>query len=80
MICSILSNYAAPIIAGVIGMVFNYYYNKPKLISFYGSISIHKLKNKGEDDKEVYTHEIVVRNSGKVPLHNVRIGHKYLQN
>ena len=53
---------------------------KEKLIAHYGHVSSFKLKRHegDEQDKWVYTHSVVVRNAGKKPATNLRLGHNIL--
>jgi len=46
---------------------------KPKLISYLGHVSAFTLNN--ENQTQVFTHAIVVRNTGRETANNVRIGH-----
>jgi hypothetical protein len=49
---------------------------KSKLISFIGHISSFTLSD--EKQTQVYTHSIIVRNTGRKSAINVRIGHNFL--
>lgn len=49
---------------------------KPNLISYYGHVSAFKLR--AQNNSDVYTHSIVISNSGSVTANNVRVGHLLL--
>jgi hypothetical protein len=53
---------------------------KEKLIAHYGHVSSFKLKNSVREDKErwIYTHSVIVRNTGRKPATNLRLGHNVL--
>lgn len=51
---------------------------KPKLISYLGHVSAFNLSD--DNRTQVFTHAIVVRNTGREAANNVRIGHHVLPN
>ena len=73
---------AAPIITGVFGLLAKIYSDtKPRLVSFLVHAFAIPTRNHSDPDASpivVHTHSIVVRNSGKITAHNVRIGHHSL--
>jgi len=74
---NLVATIASPIIALIVGAILNRMLEKrPKLISYLGHVSSFRLS--GDKPTEVYTHSIIVRNAGRQPSHNVRIGHNYL--
>lgn len=50
---------------------------KPKLITQWGHIAAFNA-NVGDNAVTINTHEVVVRNAGKQPAHNVRVTHNQL--
>jgi hypothetical protein len=66
-----------PFLTLIAGVALNKYLeNKAKLVTYLSHSSAFILKN--YNNSHVYTHGIVVRNSGKKAAHNVCIGHKFL--
>lgn len=51
---------------------------RPKLVTFYGHVSTFKMNLEAGGVVDLHAHSIIVRNSGRVPLTNVRIGHPHL--
>ena len=51
---------------------------KPKLISYLGHVSAFTLSD--ERRTQVFTHAIVIRNTGREAANNVRVGHHVLPN
>lgn len=53
---------------------------KEKLIAYYGHVASFKLTKTDEapEDKWVFAHSVIVRNSGKKTANNVRLGHNVL--
>lgn len=73
----IVAKLLAPVIAAVIGtLVKRYFEAKPKLITYLVHSSAIPLND--DNNTQVNTHCIVVRNTGKKTAHNVRIGHNCL--
>lgn len=48
---------------------------KPKVITFFGSISTHLVAQTDETRVQVHTHDLIVRNVGKRSAKNLRISH-----
>lgn len=53
---------------------------KPKLVTFYGAVSTHRVHPTGQPTTQIHTHEVVVRNVGKKPAKGVRMQHAVLPN
>jgi len=53
---------------------------KVRLIVHYGHVSAFKLKGVEGDDQDrwVYTHSVVIKNNGRKPAFNLRLGHNVL--
>ncbi len=51
---------------------------KPKLVSYLGHVSSFSLQGQNQQITNVFTHSIVVRNTGRSAANNVRIGHNTL--
>lgn len=69
----------APLITAILAFLLGkYFYNKSRLIAYYGYISVHKVTPPEGNEIELGTHSIVIRNSGKLPARNVRLDHKIL--
>lgn len=67
---------AAPIIATLLGVCLNRYWeNRPRLIVYLGHTASFKIR--GEKETNVYTHSIILRNAGRSPAKNIKIGHQY---
>ena len=58
------------------GFLKRYFEDKPRLISYVSHSANVSLNDEGGN--RVCTHSIVVRNTGKRPTYNVRIGHHFL--
>lgn len=73
----LIAKIISPIITLLVGTVIKHYTeSRSKLVTFIGHISSFKLKD--EEQTQVYTHSIVVRNAGRKSAHNVRVGHNFL--
>lgn len=68
----IIAPLLAVVLAFILGRIFK---DKPKLIHFYGHVSVFKLNDTKAD---VFTHNIIIRNIGKEPAKNIKIGHNNL--
>lgn len=78
---SIIATIAAPILALLVGAVLNRAIeSRPRLITYLGHVSAHRLRNDDGTQSDVYTHSVVIRNSGHKPATNVRLAHTYLPN
>lgn len=55
--------------------------NRPKLISYLGSMSTHHVTTEETPEGfRVFTHEIVIANTGRRPATNIRVSHARLPN
>ena len=69
----------APTIAAFVGaFVHRAIENRPRLVSWLGHTSSVALRTNVPNPIQVNTHAIVVRNTGRKPAKNVRLGHFYL--
>lgn len=71
-----------PIFTLILGFFLNRWFEKrPKVIVYLGHISDFDLDLQDQPNKvKVYTHSIVLKNAGKLPAENVRVGHHLLPN
>lgn len=72
-----------PILTLFIGALINHLLeSRPKLISYLGFISSHRLQPQedGTPGAIVNTHSVVIRNTGRKAATNVRLGHNFLPN
>lgn len=75
----VFATFLAPLITAFIAFILNkFFQNKPKLIAYYGHISVHKVTPPDSGSLNIHTHAVVVRNTGKLPAKNVRVGHNFL--
>ena len=78
---TLFARYAAPIVALVVGAVINHLLEKrPKVVSFLAHASAVSVQPPTGAAFDVHTHSIVVRNAGRKPATNVRLGHRVLPN
>jgi len=63
-------------VAGV--LIKDWMERKPKLVTYFGAVSTHRLRPADQPMLQVHTHEVVVRNIGKKPAKNVRMTHAVL--
>ncbi len=78
---NIVAAIAAPLIALFVGAVLNRAIeSRPRLVTYLGHVSAHRLKRDDDSWNDVYTHSVVLRNSGRRPATNVRLAHTYLPN
>ena len=70
---------AAPLIALFVGAVLNRAIeSRPRLVTYLGHVSAHRLKREDNTSYDIFTHSVVLRNSGRRPATNVRLAHPYL--
>ncbi|MHB8413778.1 MAG: hypothetical protein ACYDAZ_09070 [Thermoplasmataceae archaeon] len=70
-----IAKVVSPILTLILGpLVTRYTQDRVRLISFIGHISAFKLRN----NTDVYTHSVIVRNTGRKAAHNVRLTHRVL--
>lgn len=71
----------APILALFVGAILNRYFaRKAKLLTYISNVSIFKISNNVDIPYFVYTHSIVIKNTGGKTSNNVKIGHTDLPN
>jgi len=72
----VVFNIAMPLIVLFLGIFLDRYFReRPNLISYTGHVASFKVRVEGQEDLPIYTHSIVLRNAGRKPAINVRIGH-----
>lgn len=74
---------AAPIISPIITLFIAAILNhilarRPQLIAYYGHVAAFTSGSGTENQVQLHTHEVVVRNVGRRPAKNVRLGHTVL--
>lgn len=75
----VIATISAPLIALVVGGVIERAIaSRPKLITYLGHVSAHRFHQQDGTIGDVYTHSVVLRNSGRSPVTNVRLAHPYL--
>lgn len=73
----VIAKLLAPAITTIVGLIVKAYVEgKPKLITYLVHASAIHLG--GQQNQNVNSHSVVVRNSGKKTANNVRVGHNYL--
>ena len=53
---------------------------RPRVVTYLGHISAHRVPQKDGTFVDVFTHSVVLKNSGRLPARNVRISHANLPN
>lgn len=75
---NVLSNIASPIIALGVGVWINRKFeDRARLIAFYGHIAAFKLRDESHTS-DVFTHSVVIRNTGRRAANNVLVSHRVL--
>ena len=70
---------AAPIITLFIGAALERTIReRARVVAYLGEVSVFTIRNEDNPPFNVHTHSVVVRNAGRRPAHNVRLGHQYL--
>lgn len=76
---SVVATIAAPIIALVVGAGLNHVLEAPeKLVCFLSHASAFTLARGDPNETTIHTHAVIVRNTGRKPATNIRIGHNTL--
>lgn len=71
----------APILALFVGAILNrYFVRKAKLLTYISNVSSFKISKDVDIPYFVYTHSIVIKNTGGKTSNNVKIGHTNLPN
>ena len=78
---SIVATVGAPLLALFAGVAIERALERrPKLVSYVGHVSAHMVQQQNGQPLNIYTHSLVLKNSGRKPAKNVRISHFYLPN
>ena len=73
--------FLAPIVALFVGAALNHAINsRPRVTTYLSHTSAHSVPLQDGTSVDVYTHSIVLKNSGRKAAHNVRISHITLPN
>lgn len=76
---TVVAEIVKPLAGGLIGLAFkSWSERRPKLISWFGSVSTHQVAPPDQPPFRVFTHEVVLRNVGKKPARGVRMQHHVL--
>ena len=76
---NIVATIAAPIIALFIGAALNRAIERrPRLVTYLGHVSAHRVEREGGTPFDVFTHSVVLKNAGGSSAHNVRLTHSVL--
>ena len=71
---SLLYSVTEKVVLVVVGALFNRFFERrPRVIVFYGHVGVFQLH--GPQPGTVHTHSVVIRNSGRLTAHNVRVPH-----
>jgi hypothetical protein len=77
----LLVSIVIPIITLLLGAAINRVLERRvKLITYVGHTSVFTVQPNPPAIEYIHTHAIVIRNAGRLPAHNVRIGHHVLPN
>jgi hypothetical protein len=75
----LVARIVVPLLAVVFGFLLHRWFeSKPKIVSYLGHVSAFRLSDANKT--QVFSHSIVVYNSGQKPGTNIRIGHAILPN
>lgn len=75
----IVATIVAPLLALVVGAWLNRWLEaRPNVISYLANASALRVNPPDQPSIPVHSHTIVLRNAGRKPAHNVRLGHTYL--
>ena len=78
---NIVATILAPLIALFIGAILNRAAEKrPRLVTYLGHVSTHRIERNDGVPFNVFTHSIVLKNAGRSPARNVRLTHSVLPN
>ena len=77
----IVATIAAPLITLFFGVALSRKLERrPRLITYLGHVSAHRIDPETGNPIDVFTHSIVLQNAGRNAAHNVRITHSILPN
>jgi len=73
---------AASVVTGIVSIATTRWLeNRPKLITYYGSVSTHHVTTQEVPQGfRVFTHEVVIANTGRKSATNIRVSHASLPN
>ena len=75
----VVATIAAPLIALFAGIWINRAFeSRPRLVTFFGAVSVFNYTAPNGTRLVVHTHDVVVRNTGRKSAHNLRLGHQSL--
>lgn len=70
---------AAAVIGALCLVIFtNWFQSRPRLVTYLGHVSAHKVRHDDGSATDVYAHSVVLRNAGGKPAKNVRLSHPIL--
>jgi hypothetical protein len=73
----VVAKIAAPLVAALFTFLLQRWNErKPRIVSYLGHVSAFKLK--GQTQTDVFAHSVIVRNTGRKPARDVRVGHNIL--
>lgn len=76
---AVVAEIAKPVAGGALTLLAKHLLErKPRVITYYGSVSTHQVSPPNQPPFRVFTHEVVVRNVGKRPATDVRLMHAVL--
>src|SRR3954447_15292103 len=76
---TLLARFVGPVLGALVGWALaRFLQRRPKLLSYLAHSAVTTVQPPEGPAVHVNTHSIVVRNSGRLPANNVRIGHHVL--
>ena len=79
MSAEVIAIIIAPLIAAVFILIFGRWFTeKPRLLTYLSNTFAIRCKTPEGKDLQVHTHTIIVKNQGRKPAINVKLGHKLL--
>ena len=76
---SLVATIAAPLIALFVGAGLNRIIERrPRLVTYLGHVSAHRIDRDGGTPFDIFTHSVVLKNAGRSSAHNVRLTHAIL--
>ncbi|MDE0127992.1 MAG: hypothetical protein OXQ86_00300 [Gammaproteobacteria bacterium] len=76
---NVVATIAAPLIALVIGAALNRAIERrARLVTYLGHVSAHKVNQTSGPPLDVFTHSVVLKNSGRKAAKNVKLAHSIL--
>ena len=78
---SVVATIASPLVALFVGAALNRMIERrPRLITYVGHVSAHRIAQEGMSSFDVFTHSVVLKNAGRRSAYNVRLTHAILPN